>query len=75
MTDPNTIIITRTLTADEMFALRRALASLWPDVAWTILHGRMLRSLNDMRAAVGPSEFKEIDPDVTTVTAPPRYEG
>jgi hypothetical protein len=71
--DTNTIIITRTIDANEMSALRAALRLQWPGVAWTIMHGRLLRDIEDARAVVGPSEYK-LDPDVTTATVPPRFE-
>ena len=68
MTD-NTIIITRTLDAREMEQLREKLRDLWPGEDWTVLHGRMLRNVEDLRQAWGPSEFKE-----WTMTPVPRFE-
>ena len=67
----NTIIVTRTLDAREAQHLREKLRELWPDEDWTIMHGRMLRDVEDLRAAagIGPSEFKGM-----TATPLPRWE-
>ena len=67
----NTIIITRTLDAHEMDRLKQSLRELWPGQEWTVMHGRMLRDVNDLRQAWGPSEFK----DTTTMTPLPRWDG
>ena len=68
MTD-NTIIITRTLDAREMEQLREKLRDLWPGEDWTVMHGRMLRNVEDLRQAWGPSEFKDV-----SMTPVPRFE-
>ena len=66
----NTIIITRTLNADEMERLRQRLREMWPGQDWAVLHGSMLSDLEGLRRAWGPSEFK----DTTTVMPVPRFE-
>ena len=65
----NTIIITRTLDAREMERLRQRLREMWPNDDWTVLHGRMLRNVEDLRQAWGPSEFKDV-----SMTPVPRFE-
>lgn len=66
----NTVIITRTLNAHEMERLRQRLREMWPGQDWTVLHGSVLRDLQDLRQAWGPSEFK----DTTTTMPVPRWE-
>jgi len=66
----NTVIITRTLNAHEMERLRQRLREMFPGQDWTVLHGSMLRDLEALRRAWGPSEFK----DVSSMTPVPRWE-
>jgi hypothetical protein len=66
----NTVIITRTLDAHEMERLKQSLRELWPGQDWTVLHGTMLRDVNDLRQAWGPSEFKSN----VSMTPLPRWE-
>ena len=75
---PNTIIITRTLHQNQVDEIRRCLRDIWPGRDWTIHHGQMLRNVEDLQAAVGPSEIKcatEVEEyGYTTATPVPRWE-
>lgn len=68
--DHNTILITRTLNADDTARLREKLNDLWPGEHFTIIFGELLTAADLRRAWVGPQEYKEEDTDMTP---PPRF--
>lgn len=70
---PNTLLITRTLDANDTQRLREKLAELWPGECFTIVHGQVLTTADLHRALSaqpGPSEYK----NTLTTTPVPRWE-